>query len=130
MNKYAPYLAAILTLSLIVLLFSCKPIFRVSFSVKNESASNLSMRYLMKGTRDTLATVIKPNQTLVLLKKEKEGSGYDFEALYPLKIISIMNTDSSYAWKDFNVEGAWENDARPSSLNAVLHVRSDDFWTE
>ena len=102
MNKYAPYLAAFLTLALVILLFSCKPVFRVSFAVKNDGSSAITMRYVMKGTHDTISTVIKPAQTFVLQKKEKEGSDFDFEAVYPVKIIDIMNKDSAFAWKDFN----------------------------
>lgn len=109
------------------MLAACKPTYHVSLKVNNQSGKKVYIKYVNLLSKDTVFRVVYSTSSFDLLRYDRPGVDLEWGDIFKSNIVSIMRDDSVYAWKDYNIEGAWETQQKSSSTNAILTLEPGDF---
>ena len=114
---------------MLLVLSSCVTNYSVDLKIHNNTTKNITITYAQKDNNKVFVKTILPGQTFAISKYDRPGNEPEWKSLWKYTIKSVKNEDGVDSWKDYNVEGAWDNEDLYLRTKAKLSIESNDFAT-
>ena len=109
------------------MLSACETNYSVDLKIRNNTTKKVTISYVQKDNNKLFVRTMKAGETFAVSKYDQPGNEPEWKNIWKYNIKSVVSEAGIESWKDYNVEGAWENEDLIKRTKARLDIESKDF---